>query len=81
MRIKIKDLELMMQYISKEKPETAYIHLDNFFVTFSFADAENRECVIKLFESTTNATPELTKSMKLYTRFKETKPKQEEENE
>ena len=80
MKIKTKDLELMMQYIVKEKPESVDINEDTFLIKFGFSDAENRYCVIKLFESTANTTPELVKSMKLYTRVKEPK-KQGEENE
>jgi hypothetical protein len=73
MKIKTKDLELLMKYIEKEKPETIDIHVDTFSVTFGFADAEHRDCVIRLFETSTNTTPELVKKMKLYTRIKETK--------
>jgi hypothetical protein len=77
MKIKTKDLELLMQYISKERPEHVDIQEDTFCYKFGFADAEHRSCVIKLFETTANTTPELVKSMKLYTRFKETKKKEE----
>lgn len=80
MKLKRSDIELMMRYIEKEKPEFIDVVCDNFCVLFRFTDAEHRDCTIKLFESLTNTTPELTKSMKLYTRFKETK-KKEEDNE
>lgn len=80
MKIKRTDLELFMKYIEKEKPETVDIHVENFSTTFSFADAEHRDCMIRLFESSANTTPELNKKMKLYTRFKETK-KQGDDNE
>lgn len=73
-------MELMMKYIEKEKPEVVSISVDNFKVNFHFTDAENRTCIVTLFESTANTTPELTKNMKLYTRFKETK-KQGDDNE
>ena len=75
MRIKRSDIELMMRYIEKEKPEIVSIVVDNFKVNFHFADSENRNCTVTLFESTANTTPELTKNMKLYTRFKDPKQK------
>lgn len=81
MNIKRTDLELLVQYVQKEKPEVIRISEENFRINFSFTDSENRNCTITLFESTANTTPELTKNMKLYTRFKETKAKKEEENE
>lgn len=80
MKIKTKDLELLMKYVEKEKPETVDIHVENFSATFGFADAEHRDCVIRLFETSANTTPELVKKMKLYTRIKEPK-KQGEDNE
>lgn len=73
MKIKRTDLELLMKYIEKEKPETVDMNVENFSTTFGFSDAEHRDCIIRLFESQTNTTPELTKKMKLYTRIKETK--------
>jgi len=77
MKIKTKDFELMMQYVLKERPEHIDIHQDTFCYTFGFTDAENRTCTIKLFETSANTTPELVKSMKLYTRFKDTKKKED----
>jgi hypothetical protein len=73
MKIKRTDLELLMKYLEKEKPETVDVHLndDNFrgSVGFSFADADSRDCLVKVYSATHNITPDLTKTMKLYTRF------------
>lgn len=77
MRIKRSDMELMMRYIEKEKPETISILPDNFKINFTFTDSENRNCTVTLFESTANTTPELTKNMKLYTRMKDSKPQED----
>lgn len=70
MRLKIKDLALLMDYVAKEKPEFIEVEFDElkFAARFSFKDAEARDCAIKLFDAAVGTTPELTKTMKLYMR-------------
>lgn len=74
MKLKRTDLELLMQYLQKEKPETVEVlmHEDGFraAIGFGFDDIEKRSCVIKVFDASHNITPELTKTMKLYSRIK-----------
>lgn len=70
MKLKRSDIELLMQYIEKEKPETVEIAIDNYHTSFEFRDAEARTCIVKLFDTMTSTTPELTKTMKLYSRVK-----------
>lgn len=81
MKLKRKDLELMMQYLDKEKPELVEVVRDDqtfqSSTGFRFTDADNRECTIKLFSAQHNVTPELTKVMKLYTRLAKTEVKDE----
>ncbi len=78
MKLKRTDFELLMQYLQKEKPETIEIlnHSDGFQAAtgFSFVDLENRQCVVKLFDAAHNVTPELTKTMKLYSRLPKASP-------
>jgi hypothetical protein len=73
MKLKRTDLELLMRYIEKEKPELVDVNMsDEAFrgcVGFSFADAEHRDCTVKIYAAAANVTPELTKTMKLYSRF------------
>lgn len=72
MRIKRKDLELLMTYLEKEKPELVELGVDEEAfragITVGFEDSEKRRCVVKLFGADRNITPELTKTMQLYTR-------------
>jgi len=72
MKLKLSDLKLLMQYLVKEGAEMVEIEIDRPIengTVFSFRDIENRECHIKLYDAQFNITPELTKKMKLYTRF------------
>ena len=75
MKLKRKDLELLMQYLDKEKPEfVELVKNDTNFQSatgFAFRDLEGRDCTIKIFDAQHNITPELTKTMKLYTRLKD----------
>lgn len=72
MKLKVSDLQLAMAYIEKEG--TSYVDVTypntDVGVYFEFLDAENRLCEIKLYQSEMNTAPSLTKTMKLYTRFK-----------
>lgn len=72
MKLKRADLELLMQYLEKEKPEIVEVVVnDTDFraaVGFSFRDLENRDCMVKLHDAAHNVTPDLTKTMKLYSR-------------
>ena len=71
MKLKIKDLQLLMEYLKKEGCELVEIDQEPLDIgySFTFKDVEHRSCIIKLYSSATNTTPDLTKSMKLYTRF------------
>jgi hypothetical protein len=77
MKIKKKDIDLLMQYLAKEGPELIDIDWIEGFKTginFNFADAEGRDCTVTLYESLINTTPLLTKKMNLYSRIKGSKP-------
>lgn len=78
MKIKRKDLELLMQYLEREKPEMVDLEFDenslNSSVKFSFRDLEARECTVRIFNGTLNSSPDLIKTMKLYSRVPKTEP-------
>ena len=69
MKIKRKDLELLMKYLEAEKPELVDIveteDLAGF--KFTFDDSKRVMCSIKIYNSSINATPDLLRTTKLYT--------------
>jgi hypothetical protein len=69
MKLKRKDLDLLMQYVSKEKPELVDVALsdDGNSYRFSFEDSSRVVCTIRLYNSAIGATPDLLKTTKLYT--------------
>lgn len=75
MNLKRQDLEMLMEYVNKEKPEKISIKTEEngFSTSFTFVDEEGRECKIVLHESTINTPPDLIKKMKLKTRVEKTK--------
>lgn len=68
MKIKRKDLDLLMQYVSKEKPELVNVELsdDGNSYKFTFDDSQRVVCTIRLYNSAIGATPDLLKTTKLY---------------
>lgn len=70
MQVKREDLEMLMQYVDKEKPEKISLKFEEngFSVSFSFVDVEDRECKIVLHEASISTQPDLVKKMKLKTR-------------
>ena len=72
MKLKRSYLEMMMKYVQKEKPEVVDVVKSEEFtagVVFNFKDSEGRDCSISLYEAQFNCAPDLTKKMKLYSRF------------
>jgi uncharacterized protein (UPF0179 family) len=75
MKLKRSDLELVMNYIEKEKPDTISISESKSSnlgaaIDFDFEDLEHRTCSITVYEASLNSTPDLTKTMKLNSRVK-----------
>lgn len=74
MKLKVSDLLDVLEYATKEQAITINITAPEMDVAtyFEFTDLEKRECKIKIYAASANVTPDLTKTMKLYTRLKRT---------
>lgn len=75
---------MLMDYISKEGAQSVEVITEKErtfapYISFEFQDAENRSCLIKLFEASTATTPELVKTMRLYTRIAKKQPPKDNE--
>lgn len=75
MKLKLSDLKLVMDYVLKENPETLEIEESpktnlGSGINFTFADVEQRQCIITIYQASLNCTPDLQKTMKLYSRVK-----------
>lgn len=83
MKIKYGDLDLLMQYLHKEAAELVSVEIGNMDsrMSFMFKDLENRDCCVTLFAADHNTTPELTKTMKLYSRLPKVASKKSKESE
>ena len=73
MKLKRSDMVQLMAYIDKEKPEVIeVIKEDEGFtagISFLFKDLEGRDCSVRLYQAQLNIAPDLTKTMKLYSRI------------
>lgn len=69
MRIKLKDLELALEYIkANTMSESVDIDwsADHTGLNFSFTDKLKNISVVKTFDANVNATPEISSTRKLY---------------
>lgn len=77
MKLKRTDLELLMQYLAKERPEVVEVVVNDIefkaAIAFAFKDTENRDCIIRLHDASHSTTPDLVKTMKLYSRVSPSK--------
>jgi len=73
MKINVHHLVDLLEYLHKEHVTTLEVSTGThgMALDFLFFDSENRECVVKLYSAQGNSAPELTKTMKLYTRLGE----------
>lgn len=71
MRIKIKDLELAIEYIKKNFSESADMEFDTdekglHVLNLGFTDSAKKVAKIVLYDANNNVTPELVSKAKLY---------------
>ncbi len=71
MQIKVNDMALLMRYLLKEGAQYVDVNVESTKggAIFEFTDVERRVCAIRIFRAELNSTPELTKIMRLTTRF------------
>jgi hypothetical protein len=70
MKINVNHIVELLEYLHKESVLEVEVSERSMSTgqVFTFFDKENRECEITIFQAALNSAPQLTKTMKLYTR-------------